>query len=91
MSTATEATQRGYVVGYKPYPLETHTHYNVAFDPVPERAIAWETREEANAFCRSVLEGLDIKIAAHDGRLCKNFRVEDRAPNEFVILCDYPA
>jgi hypothetical protein len=71
--------------------METHTRYEMEFDAIAEKAHSWKTLEAANRFCRNILEGTDIRIAAHDGRICQNFRVEQRAPNEFVILCDYPA
>jgi hypothetical protein len=71
--------------------METRTRYTVEFDDGPEKAASWKTLEDANRFCRRSLESTDIKITAFDDRQCKNFRVEERAPNEFVIFCDYPA
>ena len=91
MNTIVENTQCAYVVGCKSYPLDWRTRCIVLFDPSAEKAFAWKTRDEANAFCRHNLEWPEIKIAAFDDRPCKNFRVEERAPNEFVIRCDFPA
>jgi hypothetical protein len=85
------ATRKAYIHNWKEYPRETHTHYEVEFDHGPDRAASWETFDAANRFCRNILEGEAIKIPAFDDRLCQNFRVEERAPYEFVILCDYPA
>ena len=75
----------------RPHQLETHTQHQVFFRPGPERALAWETWEDAERERRNFFDGVEIKIASLDDRLCQNFRVEERAPKEFVILCDYPA
>ena len=71
--------------------METHTRYTVEFNDGPQKAASWKTQKDAERFCRNILEGTDVRIAALDDRICQNFRVEERAPNEFVILCDYPA
>lgn len=84
-------SQRAYVCGLQPLQLETHTQHNVFFRLGPERALAWQTREDAERERRNFFDGVEIKIPAIDDRVCKNFRVEERARNEFVILCDYPA
>lgn len=87
----TEAIQNAYVVAWKAEPRQSGlTRYTVQFSDQREKAHAWETREDANGFYRGTLDGFDIKASAFGDRVCRNFRVEQRTANEFVIVCDYP-
>jgi hypothetical protein len=67
-----------------------NSNVTVAFDPSPERARSWETREQADQVRRGLEEYDPIRISAAKGRPCKGFKVEERAPGEFVVFCEYP-
>jgi len=81
--------QKAYVKNWTKQPLETHTQVVMEFGPDPEGAAVWETREQAQNACRN-FESCGITISAFGGRACKGFGVEERAPKQFVVFCDYP-
>ena len=83
-------TQKAYVTNVKPQLQETGTRVVVEFDPDPEGAAVWNTREQAQNACRE-FESFGIRIPAHADMECKGFRVEERAPNRFVVFCEYPS
>jgi hypothetical protein len=68
-----------------------NSRVTVEFDPSPEGALRWETREQAENARRGVEEYDPIGIPAAEGRPCKRFVVEERAPKEFVVFCEYPS
>lgn len=84
------ANQKAYVRSWKEQPLETHSKVFMEFDPGPERARVWESETQAKNACRD-FESYGITISSLDGRPCTRFAVEERAPHEFVVSCDYPA
>jgi len=82
--------QKAYVKNWKEQPLETRTQVIMEFEPGPESAAVWETREQAQNACRD-LESCRITIPSVGGRACKGFGVEERGPKQFVVFCEYPS
>jgi hypothetical protein len=83
-------TQKAYVKNWREQPQETHTKVAMEFDPGPERAAFWETREQAQNACLD-FESFRITIPSIGSRACKGFGVEERAPKQFVVFCEYPS
>jgi len=83
-------TLKAYVKSWKEQPVESHTKVSVQFDNGQEKAALWETREQAQNACRE-FESLGVTISSRGGQPCKSFAVEERAPKEFVVFCEYPA
>jgi hypothetical protein len=81
---------KAYVKDWKERPPESsrgHTFYDVTFEYTSEGAKrVLETREQAEAICREFGE-IDVEVPS--GK-CKCFGVEQRAPDQFVIFCEYP-
>jgi hypothetical protein len=84
------ATQKAYVKTWREQQQETHTKVTMEFDPAPERVTVWETREQALNACAE-FESFGIRIASIGNRACKRFGVEERAPKQFVVFCEYPS
>jgi hypothetical protein len=63
----------------------------VEFHPDLERAASFYTREEAEEKCLT-LGRFSVKIRSVEGEthICKGFKVEERAPGEFVVFCEAP-
>lgn len=61
------------------------------FDSRPEKAACWEKREDAENDC-VIFNYHHIVIPSSEGgtHVCKDFKVEQRAPNEFVVFCVAP-
>jgi hypothetical protein len=61
------------------------------FDSHPENAACWETREEAESDC-VIFDRQRIAIPSAEGgiHICSGFKVEQRAPKEFVVFCTIP-
>jgi hypothetical protein len=80
---------KAYVKDWKERPPQSggHTYYDVTFDPTNDLVKSLDTKELAEIISRE-FEYMDVEVPS--GK-CKNFRVEQRAPKQFVICCDYPA
>lgn len=61
------------------------------FHANPENVLCWGTEEEAEIE-RKLLDRLCITITSADGEthVCKDFTVEQQAPERFVIFCTAP-
>jgi hypothetical protein len=67
-------------------PVEVYFTFN------PEHAAAlWSTREHAQHACR-VFDSYNIRVSwvEDDSYICKDFQVEERSPQQFVIFCEGP-
>jgi hypothetical protein len=61
----------------------------VSFTLNPEHAAVWTAREQASYACR-VFDSYNIHVSwAEDGG-CKDFQVEERSPQQFLIFCEGP-
>jgi hypothetical protein len=60
------------------------------FDSRPERALYWTTREEANRDCTLFNRGIEIPSSEGGMYILRNFKVEKRTSDEFVIVCEGP-
>jgi hypothetical protein len=67
------------------------TPVEVNFTLNPEHAASWTTREQAQHTCR-VFDSYNIRVswAEDGGYVCKDFQVEERSPQQFVIFCEGP-
>ena len=62
------------------------------FDQDPEKAAQWQTKEEADIDCL-FFNGMNVKIDSPDGiqhHFCRDFAVEERSPDKFVVFCMLP-
>lgn len=61
------------------------------FDSNPENAACWETKEEAEGDC-VIFDRQRIAIPSAEGgtHICRGFKVEQRAPKQFVVFCTIP-
>jgi hypothetical protein len=61
------------------------------FTSQPENAASWATREEAENNC-VIFDHHQIVIPSAEGgpHVCSGFKVEGRAPGEFVVYCVAP-
>jgi hypothetical protein len=83
-------TQKAYVTNVKRQPQETTTRMVVEFDPRPESAAVWNTRERAQNACRE-FESFAVRVPARADAVCKGFEVEERARYQFAVFCEYPS
>jgi hypothetical protein len=83
-------TEKAYVTSVRTQPQETTTRMVVDFDPCPASAAVWNTRERAQNACRE-LESFAVRVPTRADTACKGFGVEERAPNQFVVFCEYPS
>jgi hypothetical protein len=58
------------------------------FCQVPEDAMYWESRHEAEIECIDLNRG--VTIPPGGTHLCTNFQVEEAAPDRFLICCEAP-
>jgi hypothetical protein len=67
------------------------TRIDVEFSSKKEAAYSWQTEQEARDEA-NILERRDIAITTAEGQrhVCKGYRVEERAPGEFIIWCEAP-
>jgi len=67
------------------------TRTDVDFSSKKEAAYSWQTEQEARDEA-NILEHRDIAITTAEGHrhVCKGYRVEERAPGEFIIWCEAP-
>ena len=56
------------------------------FDPRAEKAMVWNAEGQAENACRN-FESANVEV---DGKACSGFKVEGRAPKEFIVFCEYP-
>ena|SRR6266446_2425574 len=77
---------KGYVSRWKARekPEEHITDY--WFDSDPQKAICWDTREEAESDCVIFDNRIVIPTAEAGIHICSGFKAEERAPNEFVVF-----
>lgn len=73
-------------------PPEERNILDVWFSSNIESAAYYETRELAEMDCKMIFDRGHIQIDTPQGwkHTLKNFRVEERRPNEFVIFCEGP-
>lgn len=79
---------KAYVTNWKEEPQELSTRVTVEFDQSPQNAAIWEEEREAENACQN-FEAVPITISG--GGVCKGFKVEQLAPKQFVVFCDYPS
>ena len=72
-------------------PVGRLTPVEVFFSFQTEIARSWRSREQAEYLC-SVLDSYSVKVDWAEGGkyVCKDFQVEQRASQEFLIFCDGP-
>ncbi len=82
---------KGYIVRWKRREKPEADTTDYWFDSRPEKAAYWETKEEAENDC-VLFERHPIVLTLSGGstHTCTGFRVEQRAPKEFVIFCLAP-
>ena len=83
---------KGYVTGWKDRQKPEERHIvDVGFDHRPEKGACWKTRQEAENDC-PIFDHWRIVIPSAEGgtHVCRGFRVEERAPAEFVVFCEGP-
>jgi len=82
---------KGYVSRWKPREKPEENVIDYWFDSRPEKGACWETRQDAENDCVIFNYHL-IEIPSSKGgkHICKDFKVEQRAPNEFVVFCFAP-
>jgi hypothetical protein len=71
-------------------PEESCIDYWFASDA--EKACGWDTREEAERNC-AIFNGhrISVRLARGGTHVCSDFKVEQRALNEFVVFCEVPS
>jgi hypothetical protein len=79
---------KAYVTSCKEEPQELSTRVTLEFDPSAHNAAIWETKGQADNACRN-FEAVPIEIRGSG--VCKDFQVEELAPKQFVVFCDYPS
>jgi hypothetical protein len=83
---------KGYITGWKERETPEERHIvDVGFDHNPEKAACWKTRQEAANDC-VIFDHWRVVIPSAEGgtHVCRDFRVEERAPAEFVVFCEGP-
>jgi len=61
------------------------------FTSNPNSAWYWETKEEAEADCKAFFnDRITIPSSFGGTHLCRDFRVEERKINEFLVFCEAP-
>jgi len=72
-------------------PGEEHKS-DFCFDPDPEKALYWETKEQATIDRDTINQHMNVEIDGPDGNKhsCRTFEVEERTPNKYVIFCMLP-
>lgn len=82
---------KGYVRRWKEREKPEPEGIDYWFTSHPENAAWWKTREDAENEC-VVFEANRIRIPSSAGGVhtCRGFKVEERAPGEFVIYCMAP-
>jgi hypothetical protein len=61
------------------------------FTSNPNSAAYWESKEYAEADCRAFFNDI-ISIPSSLGgtHVCRDFKIEERKPNEFIVFCEAP-
>jgi hypothetical protein len=82
---------KGYVSRWKAREKPEQHIMDYCFDPRPENAAHWGSREDAEKDC-VLFNNHQIVVPSSMGgnHTCKDFKVEQRAPNEFVVFCVAP-
>lgn len=83
---------KGYVAGWQSHAEPENTNnVEVGFDSDSQKAHQWDALEEADIACH-VFERWQIEIPSSKGgtHVCRDFRIEERAPNEYVVFCEAP-
>jgi hypothetical protein len=85
---------RAYVSGYKIERPAEENHWRsgefIGFDSHLEYASHWATREDAESHCNSLNQGIEIPFSEGGMYILRNFKVEERTSDEFVIVCEGP-
>ncbi len=71
---------------------EPQTHVmDYWFTSNPNSAAHWETKEHAEVDCKAFFNDI-ITIPSSLGgtHVCRDFTVEERKPDEFVVFCEAP-
>ena len=77
---------KAYVRNSRERPVPGHpSKVIIEWDPQPENAMAWVTKEQAERACRN-FTSLDLSADGYD---YKNFRVEETSVAQFVVVCDW--
>jgi len=82
---------KGYIVGWKVREKPEEHKIDYWFDHRAEKAAYWPTRQEAENDC-AIFDYHCIVIPSAEGgtHVCNGFKVEERAPGEFVVFCLAP-
>jgi hypothetical protein len=83
---------RAYITGWQDRESEgMRTPVEVTFSFKPEEAFSWPSRESAQLAC-PIFDSYRVVVSWAKGGeyVCKDFRVEERSPREFLIFCDGP-
>jgi hypothetical protein len=81
---------KGYIGGIEPSKTrEDYTDY--LFTDKPENASKWDSKEQAE-IDRTIWNKNGIEIPSSQGGnyVCKNFKIEEIIPNQFLIFCEAP-
>src|ERR1041384_6646201 len=84
---------KGYVsnISIRKGPGDFGKFIDVDFTGKRESAVSWDTKQEAENEA-GMLEYHDIAITNEAGKryVCKGYKVEERAPGEYIISLDAP-
>jgi hypothetical protein len=79
---------KAYIVGSpKQERREGGPHIEIEFDGRRENASSWPTRQEAERNC-AVYNGYPRIESAGGRHVYRNFSVEERAEDQFVVVCE---
>ena len=84
---------KGYIHHWKEREKPEERHIvDYWFDSRIEKAFCWKKREDAENECVNLNHHYHIEIPSSKGgkHICKDFKVEQRAPTEFVVFCEGP-
>ena|SRR6266478_4856198 len=82
---------KAYVSRWKEWEKSEESKIDYWFAAHAENAAYWKTREEAESNC-PIFDYHHIAISSPScgTHICSDFKVEERAPNEFVVFCLWP-
>jgi hypothetical protein len=80
--------QKDYIHWWKRDAVPNDNRSVYHFSELAEEAYPWPTRELAEIECLELNRG--VTIPEGGTYVCKNFQVEEDAPDRFVIYCEAP-
>jgi len=78
---------KGYIALWK---LLDGDKLDYRFSVLPANAAVWATRKEAEENCDVFNRHRIVINTASGPHVCADFKVEERAPDEFVAFCEAP-